>query len=124
MKIKTNECFPEVTFYQLLDGGPKKVKSSVIFNKKKVILVGVPGAFTPTCSNDHLPGYLNNHHKFIEKGIDELWNSDKNKPKALIAKTVKGKGVDFMENDNSWHYTRLNKDTYEKALLSLNNENK
>lgn len=60
----------------------------------------------------------------IEKGIDELWNSDKNNPKALIAKTVKGKGVDFMENDNSWHYTRLSNDTYEKALLSLNNENK
>ena len=60
----------------------------------------------------------------IEKGIKELWNSDKKKPKALIAKTVKGKGVDFMENDNSWHYTRLSQESYQKALLSLNNEDK
>ena len=61
------------------------------------------------------------NEKAIEKGIKELWNSDKKKPKALIAKTVKGKGVDFMENDNSWHYTRLSQESYQKALLSLNN---
>lgn len=60
----------------------------------------------------------------IEKGIKELWNSDTKNPKALIAQTVKGKGVDFMENDNSWHYTRLNHESYQKALLSLNNENR
>ena len=63
------------------------------------------------------------NERAIEKAIAELWNSDKKKPKALIAKTVKGKGVDFMENDNSWHYTRLSQESYQKALLSLNNEN-
>jgi transketolase len=37
----------------------------------------------------------------------------------LIAKTVKGKGVSFMENDNIWHYTRLSEDAYHKALQEL-----
>jgi transketolase len=57
----------------------------------------------------------------INKAISDLWRSDKQKPKALIARTVKGKGVDFMEHDNSWHYTRLNQETYQKALLSIKN---
>jgi len=56
----------------------------------------------------------------IDKAIAGLWKSDKKKPKALIAKTIKGKGVDFMENDNSWHYTRLNQESYQDAVLSLN----
>jgi transketolase len=41
------------------------------------------------------------------------------RPKALIAKTVKGKGVPFMENDNRWHYTRLNATTFEQALEAV-----
>ena len=56
----------------------------------------------------------------INKAISDLWAGNKLKPKALIAKTVKGKGVDFMENDNSWHYTRLNQESYQKAILSIN----
>lgn len=59
----------------------------------------------------------------INKAIVSLWKGNKNKPKALIAKTVKGKGVDFMENDNSWHYTRLTKKTYRKALSLVNESN-
>ena len=59
----------------------------------------------------------------IENAIDELWNGDKKKPKALIAKTVKGKGVSFMENDNSWHYTRLTLETYQQALTLINKDN-
>ena len=58
----------------------------------------------------------------INRVIRELWKNDK-KPKALIAKTVKGKGVDFMENDNSWHYTRLNQKTYRQAILSVDKVN-
>lgn len=41
------------------------------------------------------------------------------RPKAIVARTVKGKGVSFMENDNIWHYTRLNGETYEQALAEL-----
>ena len=59
----------------------------------------------------------------IDKAITKLWQGDKTKPKALVAKTIKGKGVHFMENNNSWHYTRLNEENYQQAI-SLINESK
>lgn len=52
----------------------------------------------------------------IDEAISKLWASELGGPKALIAKTIKGKGVSFMENDNVWHYTRLSKDAYRHAL--------
>lgn len=55
----------------------------------------------------------------IDRAIEQLWSSSKKSPKALIAKTVKGKGVSFMENNNLWHYTRLNPETYAAALHEL-----
>jgi len=55
----------------------------------------------------------------IDHAIAELWASPSRSPKAIIAETVKGKGVSFMENNNAWHYTRLNADTYAKALAEL-----
>jgi transketolase len=55
----------------------------------------------------------------IDHAIERLWSSSKKSPKALIAKTVKGKGVSFMENNNLWHYTRLNPETYTSALHEL-----
>lgn len=55
----------------------------------------------------------------INSAITRLWASDTNLPKAIIAKTVKGRGVPFMENNNMWHYTRLNADTYAQALLAV-----
>ena len=55
----------------------------------------------------------------INNAIVQLWASDSKSPKALIAKTVKGKGVPFMENNNIWHYTRLTKQTYEEAIAAV-----
>jgi transketolase len=55
----------------------------------------------------------------INNAIMQLHTSDSTAPKALIAKTVKGKGVPFMENNNMWHYTRLNPDTYDQALSAV-----
>lgn len=55
----------------------------------------------------------------LEKNISTLVNSSSPKPKALIARTIKGKGISFMEDDNIWHYTRLNEETYKKALSEL-----
>ena len=55
----------------------------------------------------------------INHAIRQLWASTSGAPKALIAKTVKGKGVSFMEHNNIWHYTRLNQDTYAQALAAL-----
>ncbi len=55
----------------------------------------------------------------IDATIRQLWAAGPGKPKALIARTVKGKGVPFMESDNRWHYTRLNPDTFGEALEAL-----
>ncbi|MCX7178182.1 MAG: hypothetical protein NTX56_05195 [Proteobacteria bacterium] len=52
----------------------------------------------------------------IDAAIRDLWVTSPGQPKALIARTVKGKGVPFMENDNRWHYTRLNQDSFARAL--------
>lgn len=52
----------------------------------------------------------------IDVGIRQLWSGPSRRPKALVARTVKGKGVSFMENNNIWHYTRLNAETYALAV--------
>jgi transketolase len=63
---------------------------------------------------------INGHDEVaIDKAINKLWASHSNQPKALIAKTIKGKGVPFMENNNIWHYTRLDSETYAQALSSV-----
>jgi len=55
----------------------------------------------------------------VDAAIRELWGTGSGKPKALIAHTVKGKGVPFMESDNRWHYTRLNAQTYAEAIDAI-----
>ncbi len=55
----------------------------------------------------------------IDRAIHQLWSSKSTAPKALIAKTVKGKGVPFMENNNIWHYTRLDQEAYTQALAAV-----
>lgn len=55
----------------------------------------------------------------VDAAIRQLWATGAGKPKALVARTVKGKGVPFMESDNRWHYTRLNAQTFAKAVEAL-----
>ncbi len=55
----------------------------------------------------------------ISTAIESLENERNGRPKALVAKTVKGKGVSYMENVNAWHYSRLNQDLYAQALREL-----
>jgi len=55
----------------------------------------------------------------IDKAIRHLWVTGPGKPKALIARTIKGKGVPFMESDNRWHYTRLTHETYTEAINAI-----
>lgn len=55
----------------------------------------------------------------VDETIRQLWATGTGKPKALIARTIKGKGVPFMESDNRWHYTRLNPETFAEAIAAL-----
>lgn len=56
----------------------------------------------------------------LETSFRTLLTSPSNKPKAIVARTVKGKGISFMEDNNIWHYTRLTEETYKQALKELN----
>jgi len=72
MPIKAGEKLPNATFRVMTAEGPKPRTTDEIFKGKKVALFGVPGAFTPTCSNLHLPSFLNNAAQFKAKGVDTI----------------------------------------------------
>ncbi|MFO8041221.1 MAG: glutathione peroxidase [Sodalinema sp.] len=72
LQDKTGQRVPEVTFRTRQDGEWKDVDSKEIFNGKNVIVFALPGAFTPTCSSSHLPGYNQLANVFKENGVDEI----------------------------------------------------
>ena len=72
MTIAVGDKLPDATFKEMTADGAKVITSAEIFAGKKVVLFGVPGAFTPTCSNNHLPGYLENHDAILARGVDTI----------------------------------------------------
>ena len=72
MTISVGEKLPDVTLVKATAEGPDKVQSSDYFAGKKVALFSVPGAFTPTCSAKHLPGFVEKAGELKAKGIDEI----------------------------------------------------
>ncbi len=72
MTIKVGDKIPSATLMQMKDGGPKPVSTDELFKGRKVALFALPGAFTPTCSAKHLPGYVQNAGALKAKGIDAI----------------------------------------------------
>ena len=72
MTIKVGDKLPEATFTAMTAEGPRPMTTAEVFGGKKVALFAVPGAFTPTCSAKHLPGYVNNFDALKKKGIDRI----------------------------------------------------
>jgi peroxiredoxin len=72
MTIKVGDTLPEVTLTKVTDNGPEAVDTTSFFAGRKVALFSVPGAFTPTCSAKHLPGFLDKADAFKAKGVDEI----------------------------------------------------
>ncbi len=72
MKIKVNDQLPDTEIFQLISGDPIKKKVSEIIKNKKVVMFGLPGAYTLVCSAKHLPGYIKNVDQFKSKGIDQI----------------------------------------------------
>lgn len=72
MTINTGDRLPEATLMKATSEGPKPVNVSEIFNGKTVALFAVPGAFTPTCSARHLPGFAENLETLKGKGVDTV----------------------------------------------------
>ncbi len=72
MTISQGDRIPDVTLVKATENGPEKVQSGEYFAGKKVALFSVPGAFTPTCSVKHLPGYVEKAAELKAKGVDEI----------------------------------------------------
>ncbi|QKG71389.1 peroxiredoxin [Erythrobacter mangrovi] len=72
MTISVGDKLPDVTLIKATEAGPEKVQSSEYFKGKTVALFSVPGAFTPTCSARHLPGYVEKANELKAKGVDEI----------------------------------------------------
>lgn len=72
MTISVGDKIPEVTLVKATAEGPQQVSSSEYFAGKKVALFSVPGAFTPTCSAKHLPGFVEKADDLKAKGVDEI----------------------------------------------------
>ena len=85
MTIKVGERLPEVTFRVMTDKGPEPRTTSEIFAGKTAVLFGVPGAFTPTCHQNHLPGYLSNLDAIKAKGVDVIAVTAVNDPFVMKA---------------------------------------
>ena len=80
MTIKAGDRLPEGTVTEYVQKeregcslGPNPVNVAEATRGKKIVIFGLPGAFTPTCSAKHLPGYVANYEKLREKGVDEVW---------------------------------------------------
>ena len=80
MTIKVGEKLPEATLSEFIDKeqpgcavGPNNFSVAELTKGRKIVLFGLPGAFTPTCSAKHVPGFLNHFDELKQKGVDEVW---------------------------------------------------
>lgn len=72
MAIKVGERLPSVTLMHMTEKGPAPITTDELFGKKKAVVFALPGAFTPTCSARHLPGYLEHAGDFAKKGVEAI----------------------------------------------------
>ena len=72
MNIKENDNLPNSEVFIIEDGEPVKKNIEDIFKNKKVVIFGLPGAYTSVCSAKHLPGYVNMSEKYKDRGVDQI----------------------------------------------------
>jgi peroxiredoxin len=72
MTIKVGDKIPAAKLNVMSETGPSAVSTEEFFGGKKVVLFSVPGAFTPTCSAKHLPGFVNHADEILAKGVDDI----------------------------------------------------
>ena len=108
MTIKVGDKVPAVNFRVLTAEGPKELTSDELFKGKKVAFFAVPGAFTPTCSQRHLPGYVEKAAALKAKGVDTIACVSVNDAFVMGAwgKDQKTEGKVTMLADGSGDFTR------------------
>lgn len=72
MTIEIGQKLPDASFRVKTEDGAKTLTTAEVFGGKTVVLFGVPGAFTPTCSNNHLPGFVENRDAILARGVDTI----------------------------------------------------
>ncbi|HEY3910597.1 MAG TPA: peroxiredoxin [Stellaceae bacterium] len=108
MTIKIGDRLPSVTLRQVTPEGPKEVTTDDFFRGRKVVLFAVPGAFTPACSQRHLPGYVEKAVDLKGRGIDEVACVAVNDPAVMGAwgRTQNTTGKVTMLADGSGDFAR------------------
>ena len=85
MKLKENDIIPSAEIFVVENGEPTKKNITELLKDKKVVLFGLPGAYTSVCSAKHLPGYVNSYEKYKAKGIDHIICMSVNDPFVMDA---------------------------------------
>ena len=85
MKLKVNDTIPEAQIYILKNGEPKEQSIKETLGNSKILLFGLPGAYTSTCSKFHLPGYVKNAEKLKAKGVNRIFCISVNDPHVMNA---------------------------------------
>ena len=105
MAIKVGDRVPNGTFTVMTGDGPKPMTADELFKGKKVVLFAVPGAFTPTCHKNHLPGFVKNLSAIKGKGIDTIAVTGVNDVFVMDAwkKAAGGDGIEFLaDGSGNW----------------------
>lgn len=85
MKLRIKDQIPDTDIFHLVDGEPQQSKLREILGNGKIVLFGLPGAFTSTCSKFHLPGFVANADKIKAKGIEKIFCLSVNDPYVMNA---------------------------------------
>ena len=102
MAIQVGERLPQTTFRVMTPDGPVAKTTDDLFKGRKVVLVAVPGAFTPTCHRNHLPGYVQRAEEIKAKGVDAILVTSVNDVFVMDAwaKSSGAEGVEFLSDGN------------------------
>jgi peroxiredoxin len=102
MTIRVGDRIPSSVLFQMADKGPQPIKTTDYFAGRKVILFSVPGAFTPTCSAYHLPGFVQHLEAFNNQGIDAIACMAVNDVFVMHAwgKSQAAEGIDMLADGN------------------------
>lgn len=73
MAPQPGDKIPSATFNEMTPDGILTLDAEILFKDRKIVVFAVPGAFTPTCSNHHLPGFIEKSDQLREKGVDEIF---------------------------------------------------
>ncbi len=102
MTIQVGDHLPQATFRVMGPEGPVPKTTDDVFKGRRVVLVAVPGAFTPTCHRNHLPGYVTRRDEILARGIDAIAVTSVNDVFVLEAwsKSAGAEGIEFLADGN------------------------